>query len=96
MHSRNTYKQLLRSKLASENSVRLGLLLYVQKEHLPESEVIMVQRVQVAERIEYLSNQELSEIIIICEKAISNGSAEIEDYEAFVICQQELAKRTWS
>jgi hypothetical protein len=38
----------------------------------------------------------LSDIIAKCESAISAGSAEIEDYEAFVLCQKELARRTWA
>ena len=44
----------------------------------------------------HLSNEELSEIISKCESAITDGSAEIEDYEAFVLCQKELARRTWA
>lgn len=43
-----------------------------------------------------LSNEELSEIIAGCEQAISEGTAEVEDFETFVLCQKELARRTWS
>lgn len=46
--------------------------------------------------VHYLSNEQLSEIIAKCEGAITDGSAEIEDYEAFVVCQKELARRTWA
>ncbi|HNR00581.1 MAG: hypothetical protein KF875_04855 [Trueperaceae bacterium] len=46
--------------------------------------------------VRYLSNEELSEIISKCEDAIQDGSAEVEDYEAFVVCQKELARRTWA
>ncbi len=46
--------------------------------------------------IQRLSNDELSVTINKCETAIADGSAEIEDYEAFVLCQQELVRRTWS
>jgi hypothetical protein len=46
--------------------------------------------------IRTMSNEELSDIIAKCESAISAGSAEIEDYEAFVLCQKELARRTWA
>ncbi len=46
--------------------------------------------------IKALDNDALSEIITKCEEAIADGSAEIEDYEAFVLCQKELARRTWS
>jgi hypothetical protein len=56
----------------------------------------MLQHSQVNEKVRYLSNEELGEIISQCESAISQGSAEIDDYEAFVLCQQELARRTWS
>jgi hypothetical protein len=56
----------------------------------------MLQRSEVNEKVRYLSNEELGEIISQCEHAISEGSAEIDDYEAFVLCQQELARRTWS
>ena len=43
-----------------------------------------------------MSNEELSDIIAKCETAISDGTAEIEDFEAFVLCQKELARRTWA
>ncbi|HKI56318.1 MAG TPA: hypothetical protein VKB31_04140 [Trueperaceae bacterium] len=43
-----------------------------------------------------LSNEELSDIIARCESAIADGTAEIEDFEAFVLCQKELARRTWA
>lgn len=43
-----------------------------------------------------LSNEDLDAILGRCEKAIAEGSAQIEDYETFVICQKELARRTWS
>ncbi len=56
----------------------------------------MVQEQTSMDGIRYLSNEELSEIITKCESAISDGSAEIEDYEAFVLCQKELARRTWA
>ncbi len=56
----------------------------------------MVQGRTMAEAIRYYSNVELSEIISKCETAITDGSAEIEDYEAFVLCQKELARRTWA
>lgn len=56
----------------------------------------MLQRSEVNEKVRYLSTDELSEIISQCESAIAEGTAEIDDYEAFVLCQQELARRTWS
>lgn len=56
----------------------------------------MVQSRPMAEAIRYYSNEELSEIISKCETAITDGTAEIEDYEAFVLCQKELARRTWA
>ncbi len=43
-----------------------------------------------------LSNEQLSDIITHCESAIAAGSAEIDDYEAFVLAQKELARRTWA
>jgi hypothetical protein len=48
------------------------------------------------ERIETLSNEQLGEVIARCEDAISDGSAAVDDYEAFVLAQQELARRTWA
>ncbi|MGL4610306.1 MAG: hypothetical protein ACRCYY_11630 [Trueperaceae bacterium] len=57
---------------------------------------MMLQRSEVNEKVRYLSADELSEIITKCERAIAEGSAEIDDYEAFVLCQQELARRTWT
>ncbi len=43
-----------------------------------------------------MSNEQLSAIITRCESAIAEGSAEINDYEAFVLAQKELARRTWA
>ena len=48
------------------------------------------------ESVRKMSNEQLAHTIERCEAAISDGSAEIEDYEAFVLCQKELARRTWS
>ena len=56
----------------------------------------MVQERKMSEQIRHLSNEELSEIIASCESAISDGTAAIDDYEAFVLCQKELAHRTWA
>ena len=55
-----------------------------------------VQAAVFGETVQRLSNDELSVTISKCETAIADGSAEIEDYEAFVLCQQELVRRTWS
>jgi hypothetical protein len=55
----------------------------------------MIQSIQTTEQISCLTNEELSQIIGKCEEAIAQGSAEISDYEAFVLCQKELARRTW-
>jgi hypothetical protein len=56
----------------------------------------MVQQVQLSDQIQQLSNSQLHEIIARCEEAIGDGAAGIEEYEAFVLCQQELSRRTWS
>ena len=56
----------------------------------------MVQFPDVMDRFETFSNEQLSEVIGKCELCIADGTAEIEDYETFVLCQQELARRTWS
>lgn len=56
----------------------------------------MVQERTMSDNIRNLSNEELSEIIASCESAISDGTAAIDDYEAFVLCQKELAHRTWA
>ncbi|CAN5884403.1 hypothetical protein BH24DEI2_BH24DEI2_21410 [soil metagenome] len=56
----------------------------------------VVQPPMFGETVRRLSNDELSVTISKCESAIADGSAEIEDYEAFVFCQQELVRRTWS
>lgn len=48
------------------------------------------------ERVRRMSTEELANTIARCEDAIADGTAEIEDYEAFVLCQKELARRTWA
>ena len=60
--------------------------------------VFMVQHIELSnvhESISQLSNPELRDVIAACEASISEGSARIEDYEAFVLAQQELARRLW-
>jgi hypothetical protein len=47
-------------------------------------------------RLERLSNEQLSQVIARCEHAISDGSAQVTDYETFVLAQKELARRTWA
>ncbi len=56
----------------------------------------MIQERTNSDNIRNLSNEELSEIIASCESAISEGTAGIDDYEKFVLCQKELAHRTWA
>ena len=48
------------------------------------------------EPLRSLSDDELSRIIVRCENAIAEGTAEVGDYEAFVLAQKELVRRTWS
>ncbi len=48
------------------------------------------------DHVRRMTPEELARTIARCEDAIADGSAEIEDYEAFVLCQKELARRTWS
>jgi len=47
------------------------------------------------DEVRRMTNEQLAATIERCEGAIADGSAEIEDYEAFVLCQKELARRTW-
>ena len=51
------------------------------------------QTAHLGERAAYLSSRELRIIVERCEETIRGGRAQIEDYEAFVICQQELSSR---
>ncbi len=46
-----------------------------------------------SERAAYFSSRELRDMLSRSEQAIVSGRAQIEDYEAFVICQQELGSR---
>jgi hypothetical protein len=48
------------------------------------------------EPLRSLSDEELGQIIDRCEDAIASGSAALAEYEAFVLAQRELARRTWS
>jgi hypothetical protein len=48
------------------------------------------------EPLRSLNDEELSRIILRCEHAIAEGTAEIGDYEAFVLAQKELVRRTWA
>lgn len=56
----------------------------------------VLRQIQPGERFEVMTNEQLSVVIAECERAITEGTAEIEDYEAFVLCQKELARRTWA
>lgn len=55
---------------------------------------VLAQPEALGERAPYLSSRELRNIIGRSERAITSGRAQIEDYEAFVICQQELSSRS--
>lgn len=56
----------------------------------------MMQSTDVGKQIQQLSTEELAQVISQCEHVIADESAVIEDYEKFIVCQQELARRTWS
>ena len=43
-----------------------------------------------------LSDEDLARMIERCEHAIATGRAALTDFEAFVLAQRELARRTWS
>lgn len=47
------------------------------------------------EPLRALSDEELGRIIERCESAIASGDAALPEYEAFVLAQRELARRTW-
>lgn len=49
-----------------------------------------------AEPFRSLSDEELQGIVVRCERAIADGSAQVSDYEAYVLAQKELVRRTWS
>lgn len=51
------------------------------------------ERAGLGERAPYLSSRELRDIVGRCERSITAGRAQIEDFEAFIICQQELKSR---
>jgi hypothetical protein len=48
-----------------------------------------------AEPLRAMSDEELGRIIERCEAAIASGDAALTDFEAFVLAQRELARRTW-
>jgi hypothetical protein len=54
---------------------------------------VILQLSKVKENARYLSTNELRERIAQCERNIAEGLAEIDDYETFVLCQQELTRR---
>ena len=56
----------------------------------------MMQSTDVTKQIQQLSSEQLAQVISQCEQSIADESAVIEDYEKFIVCQQELARRTWS
>lgn len=49
-----------------------------------------------ADQVRHWSNSELSRVISRCEDAIAEGSARVPDFEAYVLCEHELARRTWT
>ena len=46
--------------------------------------------------VESMSNEQLGELMLRCQDLIADGSATIDDFEAFVLCQKELVRRTWA
>ncbi len=45
------------------------------------------------ESVEHLTRQELLGIVHYVENAVSRGTAQIRDYETFILCKAELIKR---
>ncbi len=41
-----------------------------------------------------LSDEKLSEILARCEDAVTKGTAQMRDYTTFVVCAEELTRRT--
>lgn len=41
-----------------------------------------------------LSDEKLTEILVRCEEAVSKGTAQMRDYTTFVVCAEELTRRT--
>ena len=56
----------------------------------------MVQEISPIEYIESMSNEKLSEVMGKCQDMIADGSATIDEFETFVLCQRELSRRTWA
>ncbi|MDF1522645.1 MAG: hypothetical protein P1P87_07480 [Trueperaceae bacterium] len=48
------------------------------------------------EPVRTMTDEDLNRIIVRCESAIADGTAQVSDYEAFVLAQKELARRTWA
>lgn len=55
---------------------------------------VTIKQGGLGDRAPYLSSRDLRDIVGRCEQAITAGRAQIEEYEAFIICQQELTSRT--
>ena len=47
----------------------------------------------IADDVEHLSYRELLAIIDHIEDAVARGAAQIQDYEAFILCKGELVRR---
>lgn len=56
---------------------------------------MILQLRKINEDARYLSAHELRKVISQCERKIAEGLAEMDDYETFVLCQQELTRRRW-
>lgn len=56
---------------------------------------MILQGRKVNENVRYLSAHEIRDVIAQCERKIAEGLAEMDDYELFVLCQQELTRRRW-
>lgn len=58
-------------------------------------EIEELKRKQQQQRIKGLSNQELANILKQHEEAVLTGDATDENYEEFILCQQEVFYRMW-
>jgi hypothetical protein len=48
-----------------------------------------------SDRLRVLSNEELGDVIVRCEDAITEGTANVDVFAEYVRAQQELSRRTW-
>ena len=88
-----TVKLFKPSTAARASKTRLRALSKVRRSHRVKANEVEVRVEEGAPYVRQLSRRELQDVVTHVEDVILRGTAQVQDYEDFVLCKQELVRR---